>query len=88
MAQRHKFKDRPCILLNFKIGLSPFDPLMYWVSVRKVVPTLTSKSAEISLSMAGAKQHYDMGFILVLAVGCTSSRGALVALYCGAPWCL
>jgi hypothetical protein len=29
------------------------------VSVRKVVPTLTSKSAEIYLSMAGAKQHND-----------------------------
>jgi hypothetical protein len=29
------------------------------LSVRKVVPTLTSKSAEIYLSMAGAKQHND-----------------------------
>jgi hypothetical protein len=27
------------------------------LSVRKVVPTLTSKSAEIYLSMAGAKQQ-------------------------------
>jgi hypothetical protein len=27
--------------------------------VRKVVPTLTSKSAEIGVSMVGAKQHYD-----------------------------
>jgi hypothetical protein len=35
--------------------------------VRKVVPTLTSKSAEIYLSMAGAKQLRDTGFILVLA---------------------
>jgi hypothetical protein len=57
------------------------------LSVRKVVPTLTSKSAEIGLSMAGAKQHNYTGFILVPAVGCTSSRGALVALYCVAPWC-
>jgi hypothetical protein len=57
------------------------------VSVRKIVPTLTSKSAEIYLSMACAKQHNDTGFILVPAVGRTSSRGALVALYCGAPWC-
>jgi hypothetical protein len=35
------------------------------LSVRKVVPTLTSKSAEIYLSMAGAKQLSDIGFILV-----------------------
>jgi hypothetical protein len=52
------------------------------LSVRKVVSTLTSKSAEIYLSMAGAKQHNDTGFILVPAVGRTSSRDALVALYC------
>jgi hypothetical protein len=55
--------------------------------VRKVVPTLTSKSAEIGLSMAGAKQHNDTGFILVLVVGRTSSMGALMVLYCVAPWC-
>jgi hypothetical protein len=35
--------------------------------VRKVVPTLTRKSAEIYPSMAGAKQLDDMGFILVPA---------------------
>jgi hypothetical protein len=29
--------------------------------VRKVVPTLTSKSDEIYLSMVGAKQHNDTG---------------------------
>jgi hypothetical protein len=29
--------------------------------MRKVVPTLTSKSAEIYLSMAGARQHTDTG---------------------------
>jgi hypothetical protein len=29
------------------------------LSVRKVVPTLTSKSVEIYLSMVGAKQHND-----------------------------
>jgi hypothetical protein len=52
------------------------------LSLRKVVPTLTSKSAEIGFSMAGAKQYYDKGFILVPATGHTSSRGALVALYC------
>jgi hypothetical protein len=57
------------------------------VSVRKIVPTLTSRSAQIGLSMAGAKQHWDTRFILVPAVGRTSSRGALVALYCKAPWC-
>jgi hypothetical protein len=38
--------------------------------------------------MVGAKQHNDTGFILVPAVGCKSSRGALGVLYCGAPWCL
>jgi hypothetical protein len=37
------------------------------MSVRKVVPTLTSRSAEIYLSMAGAKQLVTLGFILVLA---------------------
>jgi hypothetical protein len=58
------------------------------LSVRKVVPTLTSTSVEIYLLMAGAKQHDDAGFILVPAVGRTSSRGALKALYCVAPWCL
>jgi hypothetical protein len=57
------------------------------LSVWKVVPTLTSKSAGIGLSMTAAKQHNDTGFILVPAMGRTSSRGALVALYCGAPWC-
>jgi hypothetical protein len=31
------------------------------VLVRKVVPTLTSKSAEIYLSMASAKKHNDTG---------------------------
>jgi hypothetical protein len=31
------------------------------LSVRKLVPTLTSKIAEIYLSMAGAKQHNDTG---------------------------
>jgi hypothetical protein len=35
--------------------------------VRKVVPTLTSRSAEIYLSMAGAKQLVTLGFILVSA---------------------
>jgi hypothetical protein len=37
------------------------------LSVRKVVPTLTIKSAEIYLSLAGAKQLVDTGFILVPA---------------------
>jgi hypothetical protein len=54
------------------------------LSVRKVVPTLTSTSVEIYLSMDGAKQHVDASFILVPAVGRTSnSRGALgVVLHC------
>jgi hypothetical protein len=38
---------------------------MYLVSVQKVVPTLISTSAEIYLSMVGAKQLGDMSFILV-----------------------
>jgi hypothetical protein len=58
-----------------------------YMSVRKVVPTLTSRCAEINLSMVGAKQHWDTRFLLVLAVGRTSSRCALVALYYKALWC-
>jgi hypothetical protein len=38
-----------------------------FLSVRKVVLTPTSTSADIYLSMAGAKQLVDTGFILVLA---------------------
>jgi hypothetical protein len=38
-----------------------------YMSVQKVVPTLTSMSAEIYLSMAGAKQLSDTSFILVPA---------------------
>jgi hypothetical protein len=37
------------------------------LSVRKVVPTLTSKSAEIYITMAGPKQLGDTRFILVPA---------------------
>jgi hypothetical protein len=42
-------------------------------------------SAEIYLSMAGANKHNDTAFILVPAMGRTSSKGALEALYCVAP---
>jgi hypothetical protein len=56
--------------------------------MRKVVPTLTSMSAEIYFSMAGAKEHNDTGFILVPVVGRMSNRGVLKALYCVAPLCL
>jgi hypothetical protein len=45
------------------------------MSVRKVVPTLTSKSAEIYLSMVGAKQLGDTRFILVPA-GAVRPAGA------------
>jgi hypothetical protein len=45
-------------------------------------------STEIYLSMAGAKQYDDTDFILVPAVGRTSSRGVLKTLYCVAPLCL
>jgi hypothetical protein len=57
------------------------------VSVRKVVPTLTSKSAEIYPSMVGAKQLVTLGFILVpaeavrLAVVC-SGHYICVTLWC------
>jgi hypothetical protein len=37
------------------------------LSVQKVVPTLTSRCAEIYLSMVGAKQLVTPGFILVPA---------------------
>jgi hypothetical protein len=62
--------------------ISARDPyLARQLLVQKVVPTLTSRCAEIGLSMAGAKQHWNTGFILVPAVGHTSSRGELRALY-------
>jgi hypothetical protein len=57
------------------------------LSVWKVVLTLTSRCVEIGLSMAGAKQQWDMRFILVPTVNRTSSMCALVVLYCKAPWC-
>jgi hypothetical protein len=38
---------------------------MFILSVRKVVPTLSSTSAEIYLSMAGAKKLGDTEFIMV-----------------------
>jgi hypothetical protein len=44
-----------------------FPYLARQLSVRKVVPTLTSKSAEIYISMGGAKQLGDTGFILAPA---------------------
>jgi hypothetical protein len=49
-----------CLLTSAKICIA-------LLSVRKVVPTLTSKSAEIYPSMAGAKQLVTLVFILVLA---------------------
>jgi hypothetical protein len=55
--------------------------------VRKVVQTLTSKSDEIYLSMAGAKQLVTHGFILVPA-GVVRPAGVLEALYCVALLCL
>jgi hypothetical protein len=57
------------------------------VSVRKVVPTLTSTSAEIYLSMASARQLSDTSFILVSA-GAVRPAGACsrhcIALHHGA----
>jgi hypothetical protein len=42
-----------------KLIFSAFPYLARELSVRKVVPTLTSTSTEIYLSMASAKQHVD-----------------------------
>jgi hypothetical protein len=50
-----------------KLIFSAAPYLACQLSVWKVVPTLTSTSAEIYLSMAGAKQLGDMSFILVPA---------------------
>jgi hypothetical protein len=58
------------------------------LSVRKVVPTLTSRCVEIYLSMAGAKQLVTRYFYPGSGRGRTSSRGVLGALYCVALWCL
>jgi hypothetical protein len=41
-------------------GDLPFDGASR-LTVRKVIPTLTSKSAKIGLLIAGAKQHNDTG---------------------------
>jgi hypothetical protein len=55
------------------------------MSVRKVVPTLTSRSAEIYLTMAGAKQLVTLSFYPGSGRGRTSNRGVLGALYYVAP---
>jgi hypothetical protein len=57
------------------------------VSVRKVVPTLTSRSAEIYLSMVGAKQLVTLSFILVPAGAVRPAgvcSGHYIALHRGA----
>jgi hypothetical protein len=71
-----------------KLIFSASPYLARQLSVWKVVPTLTSTSAEIYLSMVGAKQLGDTRFYPGSGRGCTSSRGVLEALYCVAPWCL
>jgi hypothetical protein len=48
-----------------KLTFSVIPYLVRQLSVHKVVPTLTSTSAEIYLSMDGAKQLSDTRFILV-----------------------
>jgi hypothetical protein len=58
-----------------------------YLSVQKVVPTLTSKSVEIYPSMAGAKQLGDTRFILVPAGAVRPAgmcSGHCIALHCGA----
>jgi hypothetical protein len=59
----------------------------YSKGIKSVVDAESSKCADIGLSMVSAKQQWDTRFILVSAVGHTSSRCALVVLYCKAPWC-
>jgi hypothetical protein len=61
--------------------------LAHQLSVRKVVPTLTSKSAEIYPSMAGAKKLDDTSFVLVLAGAVRPAvvcSGHYIALHRGA----
>jgi hypothetical protein len=54
------------VLYSVQITIERAAPyLACQLSVQKVVPTLTSTSAEIYLSMAGAKQLSDTSFILV-----------------------
>jgi hypothetical protein len=63
-----QFQGHPLILVTLRGGLAHPPPHSSTkLSVRKVVPTLTSKSAEICLSMAGAKQLVTRCFILVPA---------------------
>jgi hypothetical protein len=63
----------------------PYPPRQ--LSVRKVVPTLTSKSAETYLSMAGAKQHNDTGlswFRLWVVHPAGARSGRCIAVHRGA----
>jgi hypothetical protein len=56
-----------------------------YLSVRNVVPTVTSSKRQ-GLSLNGRCQEIrDTRFILVPAEGRTSSSGVLEALYCSAP---
>jgi hypothetical protein len=71
-----------------EVDLQREDPyLARQLSVRKVVPTLTSESAEIYPSMAGAKQLGDTRFILVPAGAVRPAgmcSGHCIALHRGA----
>jgi hypothetical protein len=76
------------VLYSVQITIERAAPyLACQLSVRKVVPTLTSTSAEIYLSMAGAKQLSDTSFILV-PVGAIRPAGVCsrhcIALHRGA----
>jgi hypothetical protein len=62
----HSYTVRRCMKIALNILSSTYKSLLK-LSVRKVVSTLTSTSAEIYLSMAGAKQLSDTSFILVPA---------------------
>jgi hypothetical protein len=64
-----------------------FPYLSRQLLVRKVVPTLTSKSAKIYLSMAGTKQHNDTGLSWFRPRAIRPAGVRSGALYCSAPWC-
>jgi hypothetical protein len=68
-----------------RCGWSGAAPLVRLVSVRNVVPTLTSNKRQ-GLTLNGRCQAIrNTRFILVPAEGRTSSSGVLETLYCSAP---
>jgi hypothetical protein len=64
---RSELRRRPDLAMRGRSRGAARSPRQCQVFVRKVVPTLTSKSAEIYLSMAGAKQLVTLGLSGVAA---------------------